>query len=140
MSGLSGWAETMIIFVLVIGLMTVMFAGMNADYNKDYSVGINTTSLEGNITAKSRQGQEQILGGEANNNANSDAGILSTSIGIVTGMGSLTWTFMTGGFIEKIIGYLNLGIAGTKLALWLRVLWVMSVIFAIAYTIFKVKI
>lgn len=140
MSGLSGWAETMVMFSLIVGLMTLLFAGFNADYNKNYDVGINTTSIEENLKTKSNQGQEQILGGEANSNANSDAGILSTSIGIITGMGSMVWTFLTGGWIETVVGYLNIGLAGGKIALYIRILWVMSVIFAIAYTIFKVKI
>lgn len=140
MSGLSGWAETMVMFSLIVGLMALLFAGMNADYNKNYDVGINTTSIEENLKTKSNQGQEQILGGEANSNANSDAGILSTSIGIITGMGSMVWTFLTGGWIEIVVGYLNIGLAGGKIALYIRILWVMSVIFAIAYTIFKVKI
>ena len=140
MSNLTNWAETLVIFCLVVGLLTIVFAGMNANYNSSYDVGINTSSIESNLKTKTNQGQEQILGGEANSNANSDAGLLSTSIGIITGMGSMIWSFLTGGWIETVAGYLNVGLAGTKLALYLRILWVISVIFAIAYAIFKVKV
>jgi hypothetical protein len=139
MSSLTGWVEAMVFFALSVGLIAIIFAGMNADYSESYSVGINTSSIETNLKTQTSEGQSQILGGEANNNANSDAGILSTSIGILTGSANMIWGFVTGGWIETIIGFLNLGIAGTKLAIYLRIFWTIGVVFALAYAIFKVR-
>ena len=139
MGNASGWTEGILFALLFIGVLGIVVASFNVMYGKNYSVGLNNSGDEQPFIEYQETASQQIEGGEVEFDA--EQGItLKSSYGIFTDVIKILWTFLTGGFIENVISYLNLGEAGTALALTLRVLYFLSLVFALLYILFKVVI
>jgi len=139
MGNASGWTEGILFALLFIGVLGIVVASFNVMYGKNYSVGLNNSGDEQPFIEYQETASQQIEGGEVEFDA--EQGItLKSSYGIFTDVIKILWTFLTGGFIENVVSYLNLGEAGTALALTLRVLYFLSLVFALLYILFKVVI
>ena len=134
---LSGWTEGILFslaFVLILGLVVTNFNGL---YDKDNQIGLGTNTTADAFTNYQDTAGDQILGGEAD--FDSGSGItLASSWGVTKEVFSIVGTFLTGGWIEQVFEMINLGEPGQIWAKYLRVLWVLSLIFAILYILFKV--
>ncbi len=134
---LSGWTEGILLslaFVLVLGLVVTNFNGL---YNQDNQIGLGTNTTADALINYQNTAGDKILGGEAD--FESGAGItLSSSWGITKEVLNIVGSFLTGGWIEQVFEMTNLGEPGQIWAKYLRVLWVLSLIFAILYILFKV--
>lgn len=134
---LSGWMEGILLslaFVLVLGLVVTNFNGL---YDKDNQIGLGTNSTANALIGYQDTAGGLITGGEAD--FDSGSGItLRSSWGITKEAFSIVGSFLTGGWIEQVVYMINLGEAGQIWAKYLRVLWVLSLIFAILYILFKV--
>lgn len=134
---LSGWTEGIlfsIAFVLILGLVVTNFNGL---YDQDNQIGLGTNTTSNSFINYQDTAGSQILGGEAD--FDSASGItLKSSWGITKEVFGVVGTFITGGWIEDVFVMINLGEAGTIWAKYLRVMWILSLIFAILYILFKV--
>jgi hypothetical protein len=138
-SSISGWMEGVLFSLLFLALLTVVITSMNIDYNKNYDIGLDDNDTQSYFIEYSNRSQGLIETGEVTQGA--DSGItLKSSYGIIKDSVSLLWDFISLGFLENLINKLNLGEAGTLLAVTLRVLFVLSLIFAIIYALFKVVV
>ena len=139
MATVSNWGEGIMLsfaFVLVLG---VVIAGFNHLYQKNYSVGLDT-SLTSDIQDYMESSQQQIQGGDVQTNNVYGGVTLKQSWGITTSFVTIVWKFMSGGWIESVATMLHVGDSGMILAYFLRMIWFVSVIFAILYGLFKVVI
>jgi hypothetical protein len=134
---LSGWSEGILLsiaFVVVLGIVVVNFNGM---YGKDHQIGLGTNTTADEFIEYQDTASEQIQGGEAD--FNSLSGItLKSSWGTTKEVFKIVASFITGGWIEQIFEYANAGEAGQVFAKYLRILWFLSLVFAILYILFKV--
>lgn len=135
---ISGWTEGILLsmaFVLVLG---IVITNMNGLHDKNFEVGLGTdTSADAFIDYQDTAGS-QIGGGTAS--FDSVNGItLSSSWGILKEAFNIVSSFLTGGWIEQIFAYTNLGEAGQIIATFLRIIWFIGLVFAIVYILFKVK-
>jgi len=134
---LSGWSEGILLslaFVLVLGLVVTNFNGM---YEEDYQLGLGTNTTANNFIDYQDTASQQISGGEAD--FDSVSGItLKSSWGMTKEVFNIVASFITGGWIEQIFDFTNAGEGGQILAKFLRVLWFLSLVFAILYILFKV--
>jgi len=134
---LSGWTEGILLsiaFVLVMGLVVTNFNGM---YGEDHQIGLGTNTTANSFINYQDTAGDQISGGEAD--FDSASGItLKSSWGITKGVFGIVGEFITGGWIEDVFTMINLGEAGQIWANYLRVLWILSLIFAVLYILFKV--
>ena len=135
---ISGWTEGILFslaFVLILSLVITNFNGL---YGEDNQIGLGTnTTASAFINYQDTSGQ-QITGGEVD--FDSSSGItLRSSWGVVKNIFSIVSNFLTGGWIEDIFAMTNLGEAGQIWAKYLRIIYVISLILAILYILFKVK-
>lgn len=139
MASLQGWTETILLSLLFVGVLSAVVIDMNIIYGENYAIPISDDSGSESLFIEYQDtAQTQIEGGEVLLDA--EQGItLKSSWGIVKDLVNVIWYFITGGWIANVIGYLNLGVAGILLSTTLRVLFFLSVIFAIIYILFKVK-
>lgn len=135
---LSGWTEGILLsiaFVIVLGLVVTNFNGL---YDENNQIGLGTNTTAESFTNYQDTAGDNILGGEAD--FDSASGItLRSSWGITKEVFNIVGSFLTGGWIEQVFEMMSLGEAGQVWAKYLRILWVLSLIFAILYILFKVK-
>jgi len=138
MASLSGWTEAIIFSLLFVGILGIVTVEFNLMYDETNEIPFTDKS---GATAKLENymdtGSEQVEGGEVEFDA--QTGItLKSSWGLITSLTSIVWSFISGGWIESIISAWNLGEAGGQLAFYLRIIYFISLIFAILYGLFKV--
>jgi len=141
MVSIGGWVETValsLVFITIFG--GVVISNMNLMYDKNYDVGIRDNNNSSQLFVQYQDtAQEKITGGEVN--FNSASGItLKTSWELVTDLLTAVWSFITGGWIAQIINSMNLGAAGSVLAITLQLLYFISLVFAALYALFKVSL
>lgn len=134
---LSGWTEGILLSIAFVLVLGVVVTNLNGMYDEDHQVGLGTnTTAESFINYQDTAGG-QIIGGEAD--FDSGSGItLKSSWGVTKEVFNIVGSFLTGGWIEQVFEMMNLGEAGQIWAKYLRILWVLSLIFAILYILFKV--
>ena len=134
---LSGWTEGILFslaFVVVLGLIV---SGMNGLYNKDNDIGLGVNTTADKFINYQDTASEKISGGEAD--FNSLSGItLKSSWGLTKEVFNIVGSFITGGWIEDIFRFTKMGEAGQVIGRYLRILWFISLVFAILYILFKV--
>ncbi len=135
---ISGWVEGIALVILFLGIFGSIISGMNTHYGKDYQIGLGT-QINGTKQALidyQDTASGEITGGEAEFTT-SQGLTLKSSWGILKSIGSVIWGFFSGGFIETIIvNWIHLNM---EVAIILRVLWFISVIFAIVTVLFRRK-
>lgn len=135
---LSGWAEVALLTTLFMLLIIGVIAEMNVNYNQNYdgTFGLSSSlsSTQGNLTDYQDTLQQSVEEGQA---SSSGQGLSLTTIWNVISSGSkIMWNFLTGGFIEQVLGMLRFPpIVGTIL----RILFVLSIGFIIIKLVLRVK-
>lgn len=137
MATISGWVEGILLSLLFLTIFGLVVAGFNLQYGQNYNLGINGTSTEQRFIQYQDTAQQQIKGGDVAFDAQQGIS-LKNSYGLAVDAISVVWDFLSGGFIENIISLLNLGATGVALAKTLRILWFISLVFALLYGLFKV--
>lgn len=134
---LSGWAEGILFSLAFVLILTVVVINFNGMYNKDNQIGLGTNTTAEDFTDYQDTAGNKILGGEVD--FDSASGItLKESWGITKRVFKITTEFLTGGWIEQVFYMMNLGEAGQIWAKYLRIIWILSLIFSILYILFKV--
>jgi hypothetical protein len=137
MASVSGWVEGALFSLLFLSVLGIVLAGFNLQYGQSYSLGVTDNTTQQLFIEYQDTAEQQIRGGEVQFDA--ETGIsLKNSYGLAVDAISIIWSFLSGGFIENIVSLLNLGAAGTALATTLRILWFLSLVFALLYALFKV--
>lgn len=140
MGNVSGWTEGILLTLAFIAIVAVVVGAMNAMYDKDYDLGISDSSNSTTLFIEYQDtAEQQIQGGDVEFNA--DTGItLKSSYGITKDVISIVWSFLTGGFIESVAQAWNVGEAGLVFAQIIRIIWFLSLVFALLYALFKVSL
>jgi len=135
---LSAWTETVLLTLAFLSVVALIVTNFNFMYDKDYQIGLGTnTTAEDDFINYQQTSAGAIEGGEAD--FESDAGItLKSSWGITKNAFKILGSFITGGFIEEAFSYTNLGESGQILGRILRIIYFLSLIFAVLYILFKV--
>lgn len=137
MASVSGWSEAIILCLVFVAVLTLVAANYNTIYHKTNNVGFADNGTEQLFIDYQSTAQQQIKGGEVDFNA--QQGItLKSSYGMAKDVLNIVWTFVSGGWIENTIGNIGLGEAGTALARGLRIIYFLSLVFALLYALFKV--
>ena len=134
---LSGWSEGILLVIAFLTVFGIIVTNFNGMYDKDNQIGFGTNTTADDFIEYSDGADNKVRGGEADFDSNSGM-TLKESWGITKGVYKIVMSFVTGGFIEEVFYYTNLGESGQSFALILRILWTLSLIFAILYILFKV--
>lgn len=138
MASVSGWSEGIILSLVFLAVVTLVVGGFNAMYSKNYSTGIvDNSGAEQLFINYQDTAEQQIAGGEAGFDA-SQGITLKSSWGLTKDVVTIGWSFLSGGWIEQIVSAWGLGESGTALAKGLRIIYFLSLVFAILYALFKV--
>lgn len=138
MANLSGWGEGIVLSLVFVIALGVVMGSFNLMYGKDYNIGLDSkvNSSKQLFLEYGENSPSQLVGGEVT--TNNDGGLsLKSSFGLMTDFAGIVWSFITGGWIEQIIGFTGTGEAGTALAWGLRMLWIVGVLSAVLYALFK---
>lgn len=139
MGSISGWTEAILLSLAFIAILSVVIVSFNTMYGETYSLPITDNGTETAFIEYQDTAQTQIDGGDVEFDA--QQGItLKSSYGLTKDIIGIVWSFLTGGWIENIINMWNLGASGVILAKTLRILYFLSLVFALLYALFKVVI
>jgi len=135
---LSGWTEVALLttlFMLLIGIVIVNF-NVTYDQNQDSSFGLSNhlSTTEGNLKNYQDTLKQSVEQGKA---SSTGLGLsLTTTWNIISSGAKIMWSFLTGGFIEKVAGMMLLpDIVGRIL----RILFVLSIGFIILKLVLRIK-
>lgn len=130
--------EAVLLSVVFLVCFGITVANFNSIYPSNYTVEFEDSSdATQRFIDYQEQAQTQIQGSEVQFDA--EQGItVKSSWGLAKDAIFITWDFLNGGWIENVINAWNIGEAGTALALGLRSLYVIALIFALLYILFKV--
>lgn len=140
MANVSGWTEGILLTMTFVAVFGLVVSGMNLQYDKDYSVGLTDDSdAEALFIQYQDTAEQQIQGGEVEFDATQGI-TLKSSYGITKDAINIIWTFLSGGFIERVVESWGVGEAGSALAKTIRVIYFLSLVFALLFALFKTKI
>lgn len=133
----SGWMEGILLTVAFLSVFTYALVSLNADYDQVYTSPLTDNETMASFVSYQEAAQTSI--GEGNVVTNSVIGVnIVQSYNLLKGAGNIIWSFLSGGFISNLGSMLHLGEAGMTLALVLRVIWVLGIVFGFLYIFFKV--
>jgi len=139
MGNVSSWTEGIILSLVFVSVLTLIIVGLNVQYGENYSIGLTDNKTEQLFVNYQDTADAQIQGGEVA--FDSVSGItLKNSYGLVTDAISIVWSFISGGWIEQVANMWGLGAAGMILARGVRILYFLSLVFALLYALFKVTL
>ena len=135
---LSGWTEVALATTLFVLLIISLVAYMNVTYDQNYDgtfgLSDSVSTTEGELSEYQDTLQQSVIEGQA---TSSGEGISLTTIwGVLTSGLNIMWTFLTGGFIEQVVGLMRLPIIVGRI---LRILFVLSIGFILIKLILKIK-
>jgi len=135
---LSGWVEVALVTTLFMLLIISLTGYMNVKYDKNYdgSFGLSDSlsSTQQDLSDYQATLQQSVKEGEA---TSSGEGIsLTTTWSIISSGINIMWVFLTGGFIEQIVGLMRLPVSVGYI---LRILYVLSIGFILIKLILKIK-
>lgn len=138
MGNMQGVGEGIVLMVLFVVLLGAVVSHFNNIYDTNHTIGLDTSSLD-DFTSQVQTANEQISGGEATQV--NDGLSLTTSWALAKGFFGVAWNFINGSWIPQIIiGMLHFtGTAGVIIATVLRMLFLITLIWAVIKLFFKVK-
>lgn len=138
MGSLSMWTEGITLTLVFVAVFTVAVVSLNVSYDKDYNTGLASESTEQMLIDYQESAQKDVRGGEVE--FTSDNGLtFKQAYHLLLGAVDMIWNFITGGFIEELFGKFGLGAPGMILAVALRGIWFLSLVFALVYIAFGVE-
>lgn len=139
MGNISGWTEGILLTLVFIAVLGIVVADFNHMYNKSNSVGFSDNKTENLFIEYQNTAEQQIGGGEVEFDAQNGIS-LKSSYGLAKDGISTVWSFLSGGFIEEAVSSWNVGAAGTIFAKAIRIIWFLSLVYALLYALFKIVI
>lgn len=140
MGTVSGWTEGIILSLVFVTVLTLVVVNFNMLYSKNNVLPFSDASGSQNLFINYQDtAQQNIQGGDVQFDA--QQGItLKSSWGLAKDAVSITWSFLSGGWIEQTVNAWGIGESGTALAKGLRILYFLSLVFALLYALFKVAL
>jgi len=137
---MSGWAEVAIFCSLFIIVLTIISINMNGLYGKNYdgSFGLATNDTMSDYKIYQESLQSSIKTGEQQQNTITGVQITSTWNMIKLGA-ETTFNFITGRWIENVVGMMRLGDIQSPVAIAFRVLYMISIGFIAIRLLMKVN-
>jgi len=140
MGSVSSWSEGIILSLVFLSVLTLIVVNFNVLYSKNYALPFNDNSGSEQLFINYQDtARTNIQGGEVAFDANQGI-TLKSSWGLAKDAVTITWNFISGGWIEQTVNAWNLGESGTALAKGLRILYFLSLVFALLYALFKVAL
>jgi len=134
MASLSGWIEGIVVFMIAVSAIGIIVGAMNIDYGKTNEVPFETSATQQALESWKANIANQTQGGEVQ--FTSSYGLqLTTLWGVVSDAFTLVWDFITGSAIDKACYYMGLGF----IAIYIKMLYFLSIGLIIIYLFFKVK-
>jgi hypothetical protein len=135
MASMSGWFEGAILSLMFVLVLTGVVVYFNVDYSKSNNIGLLTNDTMNDLIGYQKISQDEIGSGEAS--FTSAAGMtLSSSWTLMKAAISIIWNFITGQWLETICtDYMHLP---AVVALLLRILYTISLVWIIIRILFKV--
>lgn len=135
---LSGWAETALfvsLFMLLIGMLIVnMNVALDQDFDSTFGNPDRLSGVRGDLVAYQDTLKQAVEEGEA---TSSGTGIGWTKAwSIITSGTRIMWSFLTGGFIEDMVGLVGLPFMVGRI---LRILFVLSIGFILLKLVLRIK-
>lgn len=138
MATIEGWSEAAILSLMFVAALAIVVANFNVMYDQNNALPFTDNSgAEQLFIDYQTTTQTQIEGGEVQFDA-SQGITLKSSWGLAKDAVNICWGFVSGGWIESIASSWNLGDSGMLVARGFRIIWILSIIFAILYALFKV--
>lgn len=140
MTSVQSWTEGILLSLAFVAVFSLVIANFNLLYSKNYVSSFDDNSDSEQLFVNYQDtAQTQIEGGEVEFDA--QQGItLKSSWGLAKDAVTITWNFISGGWIEDTISAWNLGEAGTVIARAIRIIYFLSLVFALLYALFKVAL
>lgn len=140
MGSVSSWTEGILLSLVFLSILTLVVVQFNGLYNKNNVLPFQDPSNSENLFIEYQDtAQTNIQGGEVQFDA--QQGItLKSSWGLAKDAVGITWGFISGGWIEQTVNSWGLGENGTALAKGLRILYFLSLVFALLFALFKVAL
>lgn len=133
----SSWTEGILLSLAFVAILTLVIGGFNLMYNKNLDLGLSDNTTEQYFVEYQTTAQNQIEGGEVQFDA--QQGItLKSSYGMAVDAIKIAWSFISGGWIEKVATMWNVGEAGMIIARALRIIFFLSLVFGLLFALFKV--
>jgi hypothetical protein len=138
LASLSGWTEVALFTTLFITLIGLLVVGMNVKYGENFDATFGKpdrlSGVQQQLTDYQNTQQQAVSQGQA-----SSTGLgmsLTTTWNIIASGIGIMWNFLTGGFIEDIVGMIGFPtIVGTIL----RILFVLSMGFILLKLVLRIK-
>ncbi len=133
----TGWTEGVLLLLVFMASGIIIVGGFNSLYEKNNDIGLMPNNTYEEFTSLIGSSTEEIEGSEVE----FDQGLnVFSSWGIIKAVAVVIWNFLSGNMLVNLIGnFVVLGESGRWLALVLRVLFMISVIYIILKILFKVK-
>lgn len=138
MGTIANWTEGIILSLVFLTVLTLIVGNFNLLFSKNNVLPFQDNSGSEQLFIRYQDtAQENIQGGEVEFDANQGI-TLKSSYGLAKDAIKITWAFISGGWIEQTVQAWNIGQAGTALAKGLRIIYFLSLVFALLYALFKV--
>lgn len=134
------WTEVILLSIAFVAVLGFITADFNILYDQDHVMPfVDNSGAEELFIQYQNTSQQQIQGGEVDFSA--DQGItLKSSWALAKAVVGIIWNFVSGGWIEQIVGAWNLGEAAMALARAMRIIWFLGLVFALLYALFKIPL
>ena len=133
---LGGWIEGSILVILIAVVLSGVISSLNTDYGKSNQLGLGTNSSTDKFEGLQGSLKSQMEGGDAEFDA-SEGLTFKASWAMFKSVVDAVWSFVTGGWIEELVGYMHLPVAvGTTI----RLLYFLSLILIAFYIFFKRRV
>lgn len=134
-SSLSLWTEVILLSLLIVVMLGMSVGEYNRIYGKSNSLGLGMNETELALVNYQDSLANEMKGGEAD--FNSVSGLtLGTSWNMIKSLILIVWSFITGGWTETLVNYMNLPI---YVALIFRILYFISLGAIALFILFKVR-
>lgn len=140
MASLTSWAETGVVVILFLLVFGIIIVNMNVLYTQDHDANLGMNGISKSFGNWSNYQSTIKTGMEGEATTSAFTGVsLGTAWDMLKGGLNIAFSFVTGGWIEWGVNLLQLGEAGTYLALALRLLFVLSLGFILLRLILKIN-
>jgi len=140
MGNISGWTEGILFVLAFMAVLGIVIASFNGLYGKSNDLGlVDNSDSESLFIEFQDTSEQQIKGGDVEFDATQGI-TLKSSYGITKDAINIVWTFVSGGFIEQLAQTWGIGESGMIFAKFIRILYFLSLVFALLYALFKVKL
>lgn len=135
---LAGWTETAVFVTLFMLLIGMLIINLNVTLDEDYDSNFGNPDRLSGVQENLKDYQDTLQQGvkEGQTTSSTDGLSWTKTWNIITAGADIMWSFLTGGFIEDVVGMIGLP---TLVGTLLRILFVISIGFILIKLVLRVK-